>query len=358
MHTSPPNGIRRATLIRLLLTVSASAALIVGGGCALISQPGVTPVAPADQVPAVSPERLRAHVEHLAVDLWPRSYEHANAQRAANYVVAQFAALGLQPKEQVFELAPGHTQRNITVRLGPPLRAAAEARSPQEAGLIVVGAHVDSHGNPAVNPPTRDSHTPGADDNASGVAGLVELARMLAAKPPSHAVELVAYATEEPPHFAGPRMGSAVHAQALRDAGTPVRLMLSLEMIGYFSDAPGSQRYPVKGLSAMYGDRGDFLALIAPFTAGDMQLVRRVKALAQGATQLPVRSLNAPAFVPGVDFSDHRNYWALGMPALMVTDTSFMRNPHYHLASDTPDTLDYVRMAEAIKAVYAVVTGY
>ena len=124
----------------------------------------------------------------------------------------------------------------------------------------------------------------------------------LAASPPSHAVELVAYATEEPPHFAGPRMGSAVHAQGLRDAGTPVRLMLSLEMIGYFSDAPGSQRYPVKGLSAVYGDRGDFLALIAPFSASDMQLTRRVKALAQGATQLPVRSLNAPAFVPGVDF--------------------------------------------------------
>ena len=358
MHTSSSIGTRRSALIRVLMSAAAGAALIVGGGCALISQPGVTPIAPVGEAPAVSPERLRAHVEHLAVDLWPRSYEHANARRAADYVLAQFAALGLQPQEQVFEVAPGHTQRNISVRLGPPMRAAAEARSPQEAGLIVVGAHVDSHGDHAVNPPTPDSHTPGADDNASGVAGLIELARALAAKPPSHAVELVAYATEEPPHFAGPRMGSAVHAQALHDAGTPVRLMLSLEMIGYFSDAPGSQRYPVKGLSAVYGDRGDFLALIAPFSARDMQLTRRVKALAQGATQLPVRSLNAPAFVPGVDFSDHRNYWALGMPALMVTDTSFMRNPHYHLASDTPDTLDYVRMTEGVKAVYAVVVAH
>ena len=358
MHTHSPNRKQRFSLSRVLLTVAASAALIVAGGCALISQPGVTPIVmPAGELPAVSPERLRAHVEHLAVDLWPRSYEH-KAQHAADYVKAQFAALGLQPQEQVFEIAPGQTQRNIRVRLGPPLRAASEARALHEAGLIVVGAHVDSHGNHAVNPPTPDSHTPGADDNASGVAGLIELARALVAKPPNHAVELVAYATEEPPHFAGPRMGSAVHAQALHDAGTPVRLMLSLEMIGYFDDAPGSQRYPVKGLSAVYGDRGDFLALIAPFSASDMQLARRVKALAQGATRLPVRSLNAPAFVPGVDFSDHRNYWALGMPALMVTDTSFMRNPHYHLASDTPDTLDYARMAEVVKAVYAVVSAY
>ena len=134
--------------------------------------------------------------------------------------------------------------------------------------------------------------------------------------------------------------------------------MLSLEMIGYFSDAAGSQRYPVNGLHAVYGDRGDFLALIAPFSLGDMRLIRRVKALAQGATSLPVQSLNAPAVVPGVDFSDHRNYWALGMPAILVTDTSFMRNPNYHLATDTPDTLDYTRMAEVVKAVYAVVTQY
>ena len=404
MHTPSHNGF---SWVQMVATAALSAALIVGVGCALVAQPGVQAV--ASVAPAVSPERLRAHVEHLATALWPRSYEQANSQRAAEYVYAQFESMGLKPRYQAFNMGAGSTQRNVIVRFGgaaqadtataQPDNASAHVAGQTRAGVIVVGAHVDSHGDHRVRPPTPASHTPGADDNASGVAGLIELARLLAAKPPAHPVELVAYATEEPPHFAGPLMGSAVHAASLRgphreaaaqtsasmpaptfaptsaassegrastqsatqspaDAPEAVRLMLSLEMIGYFSDAADSQRYPINGLSAVYGKRGDFLALIAPFSVGDMQLIRRVKALAQGATPLPINSLNASAFVPGVDFSDHRNYWALGMPAILVTDTSFMRNPNYHLASDTPDTLDYTRMAEVVKAVYAVVMQY
>jgi hypothetical protein len=162
----------------------------------------------------------------------------------------------------------------------------------------------------------------------------------------------VAYTLEEPPHFRSPHMGSVWHANALKAAGRDVELMLSLEMIGYFSDHPGSQSYPLSAMKLGYPDRGNFVALVGQF--GDFGLSRSVKAAMSGASALPVYSLNAPSVVQGVDFSDHRSYWAQGYPALMVTDTAFMRNPNYHRAGDTFDKLDYKRMAMVVQAVYAV----
>jgi Zn-dependent M28 family amino/carboxypeptidase len=205
----------------------------------------------------------------------------------------------------------------------------------------VIGAHYDSHGG-----------TPGADDNASGIAGLLELAHLLGRSAPGRPVELVAYTLEEPPHFRSPHMGSVWHARALKAEGRDVELMLSLEMIGYFSDSPGSQAYPLAAMKLAYPDRGNFIALVGQF--GDFGLSRSVKAAMSGATDLPVYSLNAPAFVQGVDFSDHRSYWAQGYPALMVTDTAFMRNRNYHRVGDTFDKLDYKRMAMVVQSVYAV----
>ena len=196
------------------------------------------------------------------------------------------------------------------------------------------------------------THTPGADDNASGVAGLLELARLLAISPPPVAVELVAYTLEEPPHFRTDAMGSVWHARSLRRSGTKLRVMISLEMIGYFSDEPGSQRYPLPGLDLIYPRRGNFIAIIGRID--DAAMTRRLKAAMLGAADLPVHSMNAFALIPGVDFSDHRSYWAEGYPALMVTDTAFYRNPHYHRGTDTADRLDYVRMTKVVQGVYAL----
>jgi hypothetical protein len=165
-------------------------------------------------------------------------------------------------------------------------------------------------------------------------------------------VELVAYTLEEPPYFRTEFMGSFQHARALAQQNREVRLMLSLEMIGYFRDPPGSQRYPVAALKALYPDRGNFIALVGPYR--DFGLMRRVKGLFKGASDLPATSINAPSLVQGVDFSDHASYWRFKMPALMVTDTAFMRNPNYHLPGDTADTLDYARMAKVVRGVYAV----
>lgn len=236
------------------------------------------------------------------------------------------------------------TYKNIIARFGPA-----------SGGRLVIGAHYDSHAHvsAAIDDPrgySADTHTPGADDNASGVAGLIELAHLLGRKPLGRPVELVAYTLEEPPHFRTEHMGSAWHARSL--VGDDVRLMLSLEMIGYFSDAPGSQRYPLPGLEFLYPDRGNFIALVGAM--GDFGAMRHVKAAMAGASDLSVHSLNAPRWVPGVDFSDHVNYWGAGIPAIMVTDTAFWRNPHYHRAGDTYDTLDYTRMAQVVQGVYAV----
>lgn len=316
-----------------LFGLSSIAALALGI-VFMVTQPMVVPI--ASTLPPADPVRLQAHVKRLSLDFRPRNSEQTeNLDRAAAYILAEFRSLaagadvGIQPVQ-----ASGRTYKNVFVRFGPV--------SDQP---LVIGAHYDSHAD-----------TPGADDNASGVAGLLELARLLGNTPPSRAVELVAYTLEEPPHFAGPDMGSVWHARSLADAHRPARLMLSLEMIGTFSDEPQSQRFPHPGLRFLYPDKGNFIALIGRPVDG--LVTRAVKARMTGATDLPVRSMNAPRSVVGVDLSDHRSYWDAGMSALMITDTAFLRNRHYHQAGDTHDKLDYRRMALVVQAVHAVAQSY
>jgi Zn-dependent M28 family amino/carboxypeptidase len=270
-------------------------------------------------------------VRALAERFHPRDAGHvANLDAAAAWLATELAATGARVNEQTW-VTDGATYRNVVARVGP-----------ESAELVVVGAHYD------VCEPL-----PGADDDASGVAGLLELARLLRERPPSGAVELVAYSLEEPPYYATPHMGSAHHAAALAESGVRVRAMLSLEMLGYFSDEPDSQRYPSAVLGWLYPARGDFIALVG--NLGQTSLTLRVKGAMREAGTIPVESINAPQWVTGIDFSDHRSYWAQGFPALMVTDTSFYRNPNYHEASDTPETLDYARMAQVVSAVQRAV---
>jgi len=289
-----------------------------------------TPSIPASQT-AVDPARLEAHVRKLSVDFHPRRYDQPeNIARTVDYIAAALKATGAPITMQEIVVA-GRPYQNVIARYGP-----------QAGPLLVIGAHYDSY-----------NITPGADDNASAVAGLLELARLLGAKPPSRAIELVAYAFEEQPRAQGKAdMGSAWHAKALRAANRDVDLMLSLEMIGYFTDAPNSQRFPAPGLSYIYPDRGDFIALVGQLR--DFGAMRRVKSAMAGATSLPVHSLNSPRRVPGIENSDHVNFWDAGYPALMVTDTAYLRNPNYHQASDTWQTLDYRRMAQVVQGVHAV----
>jgi Zn-dependent M28 family amino/carboxypeptidase len=310
----------------------------------VLTQPFVAPW--VSRPPAVDAQRLEAHVRMLSQTLYPRSYDHPDKlDAAAEYIRAELLKAGAQPEDQSVR-ADEATYRNVIARFGPA-----------EGPLIVIGAHYDSHGFAAQGAKYPkgfhpDTHTPGADDNASGVAGLLELARLLAASPPPVAVELVAYTLEEPPHFRSDAMGSLWHARRLREKGTPLRMMISLEMIGYFSDEPGSQAYPLPGLDWLYPTRGNFIAVVG--RVNDVSATRALKAAMRGATDLAVHSMNSLALIPGVDFSDHRSYWAQGYSAVMVTDTAFYRNPHYHRGSDTAERLDYRRMGQVVQGVFAL----
>ncbi len=308
--------------IRALVPVLLLAAC--GGG-------GVPPGAIAScRSAAVDPAALRSDVEALVTRFGPRDVDHPeNLDRAAAFVAGALRAAGANVTEQTYRAAD-RAYRNVLAEIGPD--------TPER---IVVGAHYDTAGD-----------QPGADDDASGVAGLLELARLLAASRPPLRVELVAYTLEEPPSFATERMGSAVHARALAGAGAKVRLMISVEMIGAFSDAKGSQSYPPLA-GAFHPSTGSFIAVVGRWGQGGA--VRDVARALRAASPLPVETLTAPAFVTGVDFSDHRSFWAHGYDAVMVTDTAFFRNPRYHTAEDRPETLDYVRMAEVVKGLHCAV---
>ena len=316
-------------LILLLVALSLSFA------CALVwfwtTQPfTVTSGRPGD-APRADPARLAAHVRRLAGDLSPRDAGHAdNLARAAAYIRAEMERARGRVSEQQYEVM-GKTYTNVIATFGA-----------ETSERIVVGAHYDAAGA-----------LPGADDNASGVAGLVELGQMLGAANLPLRVDLVAYSLEEPPFFRTRHMGSALHAQTLRRQGADVRLMFSLEMIGYFSDEPGSQQFPVSFLGLFYPTRGNFISVVGNFSNG--LSVRRVKRAMRSAAPLPVFSINAPRSIPGIDFSDHLNYWENGYDAVMITDTAFYRNGNYHTASDTPETLDYRRMALVVEGIYAAV---
>lgn len=301
-------------------------------------------------------ERLRHHVTQLAS--FDRCFENPTGlNQAADYIKQAFERLGLHVTEQPFQVN-GNTYKNLIVSFGPP-----------NADRYIIGAHYDicayeqqvteyqqatlkdriNLGKQGIDlrrtRSRRYTNMPGADDNASGVAVLIELAQQL--KQQSHQlnkrIDLVAFTLEEPPNFGTPDMGSAVHANSIAKDKPKTVGMLSLEMLGYYDDTPGSQKFPAGFLKHIFGDKGDFLAVIG--TLGSTSWVRQVKNQLKQTSLIPIKWLSAPKLVPGIDFSDHRNYAKLGIPAAMLTDTAFYRNPNYHTREDKPETLDYSRMA-------------
>ena len=274
----------------------------------------------------VDATRLRTHVETLAKTYAPRNYrETGNLDSCADYIFHHLMQAGAEVERQDFTVER-RRYVNVIGRFG-------KERTKQ----IIIGAHYDAV-----------EGTPGADDNASGVAALIELAYLIGKSDLNKGVELVAYSLEEPPFFGTDMMGSTFHAS--RIGPRRIEGVVVLEMIGCYDDRWGSQSYPMALLSLFYPHQGNFIAVVGK--PDQREFTRRVKVGMNGATDLPVYSLNAPEFLPGVDFSDHRNYWAHGINAVMITDTAFYRNKAYHNVSDTPDRLDYSRMAKVVAGVF------
>lgn len=277
------------------------------------------------------PARLREHVEALSQRFHPRDWQHPeHLDQCADYIAGHLGRAGAAVEFQSFAAA-GRRYRNVIGRFGAAGRP-----------VIVVGAHYDTFGE-----------LPGADDNASGIAVLLEVACLLGKNATTNAIELVAYSLEEPPFFRTDQMGSAHHAKRLVAEKTAVEGVIVLEMVGCFSDAADTQSYPVPLLRLLYPGRANFVAAVGRWDQGAW--IGRVKAGMKGATDLPVYSLRAPSALPGIDFSDQVNYWQQGFKAVMVTDTAFYRNKAYHTAGDTAATLDYRCMAKVVVAVFEAV---
>jgi Zn-dependent M28 family amino/carboxypeptidase len=270
-------------------------------------------------------DRLRMHVEALASGIGERHVRRPKALHAAEeYIASEFGALGCEVARQTYR-AEGVESSNLEVTV-PGMARASE--------IVLVGAHYDTVPG-----------SPGADDNASGVAGLIEIARQLRDTRCARTVKLVAFVNEEPPFFYWGEMGSRVYARAARARGDDIRVMLSLEMLGCYSDAAGGQSYPPL-LGMFYPDAGNFIAFVSNLRSRRAlaELVRAFKA----ESDFPAEKLASPAIVPGVSWSDQISFWREGYPAVMVTDTAFYRYRHYHAATDTPEKLDYPRMARVV----------
>jgi Zn-dependent M28 family amino/carboxypeptidase len=275
-------------------------------------------------------KNLISHVKYLSSDIGQRSYlDIEKLNKTADYIEEKFLSYGCDVWRQPFTYR-GNTYENIICEI-----------KGKEPGLpsLVVGAHYDTVAG-----------TPGADDNASGIAGLLELARMTALNPMRTTVHFAAFSLEEPPVFMSSRMGSHIYAKSLKEEGARLCGMVSLEMLGYYCDRKGCQYYPLPFLRYFYPDRGDFISFVGNISS--RTFTKKIKDSFKSYSILPVVSLNTLSIVPGVDFSDHRSFWKFGYPAFMITDTAFYRNPNYHGAGDTPETLDYDRMAELINGLY------
>ena len=277
----------------------------------------------------VDEEYLKKIVHNLSVNIGPRNYDHYESLNlASEYIQGEFEKLNYKVKLQKYTVS-GKAVENIIVSIGP-----------QDAERIIVGAHYDTYGNQA-----------GADDNASGIAGLIALAQLLKNhdKQLKKRIDIVAFTLEEPPYFRTEAMGSYIHAKNLKESHVKVEAMISLEMIGFFSDKDDSQEYPIGLLHLFYPDQGNFIGVVSDLSSRGLKSNFRDS---MARAKINVRSLAAPAGLVGVDFSDHLNYWKFGYDAIMITDTAFYRNKNYHQLTDTIETLNFSKMARVVEGVF------
>ncbi len=274
-------------------------------------------------------ERLEAHVRHLAGQIgWRNVFRPKGLEAALRYIEDEWRAQGYAVELQWFEARDVRCANLEVTRSG----------STRPTEIILIGAHYDSV-----------LGSPGANDNASGVAAMLELSRLMAERSPARTIRFVAFANEEPPFFRTREQGSVVYARAAKERGDDIRLMASLETMGFFSDARRSQNYPPL-FRYFYPDRGNFLGLVSDLRSREAML--RLAEAFRSHSDFPLEHTATLRFIPGVAWSDHRSFWREGYRAVMITDTAFYRYMHYHTAQDTPDKLTYPEFAQATAALF------
>lgn len=275
-------------------------------------------------------ERLKRHVYKLSAEIGDRSvFRYEQLQQAQKYITSEFRSLGYRVELQEYKVYGKSVHNIIAVKKG----------TTNSEELIVVGAHYDTCFNP------------GADDNASGIAGLIELAEILSKKKTNINIEFVAFVNEEPPFFKTDDMGSLVYAKWAKKENKKIKAAVILEMIGYYINEPNSQKYPpLFGL--FYPNKGNFIAVVGNFKS--KWLTKEVTSSFKKHSSFPIEAISTFEFISGIDFSDHWAFWQQGYPAVMITDTSFYRYAHYHEKSDTHDKLNYEAIAEVVKGLSGV----
>ncbi|MNV05364.1 allantoate amidohydrolase [compost metagenome] len=280
------------------------------------------------RIPESDTIRIKELLTELTKTSKPRNYQHVDQlNETASFIFDQFKQSADTVFYQTYQVR-GITYKNVIARFGA-----------SQSERLIIGAHYDVCGNQE-----------GADDNASGIVGLLELARMLKEQKTQKSIELVAYTLEEPPYFRTEYMGSFIHAKSLKDSNTKVSGMICLEMIGYFKDEKRTQNYPLGFLKLFYGSRGNYITIVNKFSKG--KAARKFTKRMDRFTTLPVKKFNGPKSLTGIDFSDHLNYWKMGYSACMVTDTAFYRNKNYHQKTDEMGTLNISKMASVINGVF------
>jgi len=316
--------------LRITIAVIVAFALLWWFG---VRMPGrnISNAAPLSSIEIELRGELIADVQTLAGQIGERNmarYPQLNA--AADFIENSFSSAGLQPRRDSYDLQ-GRACHNIE----------AEIRGARPE-ILLIGAHYDSVFG-----------SPGANDNGSGVAAMLALARRFAGKPAQHTLRFVAFVNEEPPYFLTEQMGSLVYAGRCKAHGDRISAMISLETIGYFSDAPHSQTYPAPGLGVFYPSVGNFIGFVS--NVSSRNLLRRAIALFRKHAKIPSEGAALPGFIPGVSWSDQWSFWQHGYPGIMITDTAPFRYPHYHSATDTPDKLDYDRFALVVNGMEKVI---
>jgi hypothetical protein len=319
---------RRPGWLLFAFAIGAIGILLAGGLSYILYMPGKSytgPLPPITPAEAQVRDRLTSHVQTLAGDIGERNiWRYQSLLAAADYIEHVFAQAGYRPLHERYESRGKPVYNIIAEKPGTPIREE----------IVLVGAHYDTV-----------QGGPGANDNGSGIAALLELARLLADRELPWTLRFVAFVNEERPFAGSQEMGSVVDAQRAKERGDRIQAMIDLETIGYYSDTPGSQHYPFP-LSWFYPSTGNFVGFVGNLAS--RKLVHSALRSFRRQTQFPAEGAAVPEWVKGVGWSDHSSFWQMGYPAIMVTDTAFFRYAHYHAASDTPDKLDYARTARVV----------